>query len=177
MRLASLFSSFVGTGPALAVGFGVCFVLGNFAFTTFRPARTSQPIAFNHAKHIANGVGCTDCHAGADQQARAGLPTVETCRSCHESALTESPEEAKLRRVVAAGEELRWAKLVRVPNHVYFSHRRHVQSAKLDCAGCHGAMDKVTAPPQRVAWVPTMKACLACHQSRGVKSDCNDCHR
>ncbi len=95
MRLAKVFASLPGFGPAVVAGFGLCFLLGNLLFSAvFRPARTAQPIAFNHAKHVANGLACADCHSGAEQQARAGLPTVETCRSCHESALTESPEEA-----------------------------------------------------------------------------------
>ena len=163
--------------PVVA-GFGVFFILGTFVFRGHNPdASSAQPIAFNHAKHVENGMTCTDCHAGAESQARATLPTLATCMSCHESALTPSVEEEKIRRLAAAGKELAWTQLTRMPAHVYFSHRRHVQLAKLECAMCHGPMEKATAPPRRPFGRLTMDACIECHEQRGARTDCNDCHR
>lgn len=180
MRLLGSVSSLITAGPAqmVAGAFAVCFVLGSLFFLALGAGNTvRQPIAFNHAKHVANGMACTDCHPGAQNQAHATLPTVDVCLSCHESSLTQNPDEAKIRSVGAAGGELRWAQLTRVPAHVYFSHRRHVQVGGLDCATCHGAMEKATVPPSHPFRPPTMDACLGCHKSRGVRTDCNDCHR
>jgi hypothetical protein len=163
-------------GPArAAVGaFVVCFAAGLFVWGH---TRTTQPIAFNHSKHIENGIACTDCHAGAQEQARATLPEISTCMTCHENPMGQSPEEAKIRAAAAAGRELVWQQNARVPPHVYFSHRRHVQAGRVDCSECHGAMQKATKPPTARFRRLDMNDCIGCHTQRGVKTDCNDCHR
>ena len=162
----------------LIAGFGVFFLLGSFVFHPRNPNASSvQPIAFNHAKHIENGMTCTDCHLGVESQAKATLPTLATCLSCHESALTQSAEEEKIRRLASAGRELAWIQITRMPAHVYFSHRRHVQLAKLECATCHGPMEKATQPPRKSFRLLNMEACIKCHQQRQARTDCNDCHR
>ncbi len=135
-----------------------------------------QPIAFNHAKHIENGLQCTDCHAGAQSEIHATLPGLDTCMNCHQAALTQSREEAKLRELAAAGKDVAWKPLTQMPPHVFFSHRRHVAVAKLACSECHGAMEKATTPPWRALRTITMDTCLSCHQQKGVDADCNDCH-
>ncbi len=156
------------------VAFVVSFVSAGFLLQTKPPV---QPIAFNHKVHVSNGINCVDCHAGAQEQAQATLPGITTCMGCHEAALTQSPEEAKIRDMAAAGAELKWAKMTRVAPHVFFSHRRHVHLAGLQCADCHGAMQDATAPPTRRFRRLDMDDCLHCHEQRGLKSDCNDCHR
>lgn len=158
-------------------GFGVFVFLGSLFFTQ-HPARPGrQPIAFNHSKHLASGMSCTDCHTGAQSQERATLPALSACLTCHSTALTESAEEQKIRTLSAAGKELAWNPLTRVPTHVYFSHRRHAQLAKLECATCHGAMEKLTAPPQKLFRPLNMDDCIGCHEQKRLKTDCNDCHR
>lgn len=160
--------------PMLA--FGACFLIGGLAFLPrARPA--PQPIAFNHAKHVASGLQCSDCHAGALTQARAGLPQLDICLMCHQAALTASPEEAKVRALAAAGQEAAWTQLTRLPAHVYFSHRRHAQQGNIACAVCHGQMEKLTSPPARPFRVFTMDACIECHQKNRARTDCDDCHR
>ena len=136
-----------------------------------------QPIMFNHAKHMENGMSCTDCHVGAEEQAHATIPNLAVCLNCHESPLSESPEEAKIRTIAAAKEEIRWSQVTQVPSHVYFSHRRHAQIGKLACNVCHGTMEKASVPPTRPFWPMTMDSCLECHQRHGLRTDCNDCHR
>ena len=164
----------LGSGRVLVASFVLCFVASAFFWAGSRPV---QPIAFNHNKHVESGVACTDCHAGAQDAARATLPEMSTCMTCHESGLTKSPEEAKLRTAAAAGQELAWTQLTQVASHVYFSHRRHVQAGKVECATCHGAMQKATAPPTARFRRLDMDDCMSCHTQRGVKTDCNDCHR
>lgn len=136
-----------------------------------------QPIAYNHAKHVQSGMSCTDCHAGAETEAHATLPTLDMCMTCHAAALTKSAEEEKLRTLSAAGKQLQWVKLSRVPPHVYFSHRRHVTFAKLSCAGCHGPMATLTAPPDKLFSEMSMDSCIACHEKKRAGTECNDCHR
>ncbi|MEK7409370.1 MAG: cytochrome c3 family protein [Acidobacteriota bacterium] len=167
----------LGRRPMLA-GTAGFFLLGTLFFSSDNPgAAGAQPIAFNHAKHVGSGMGCTDCHAGAQSGVRATLPTLAMCLTCHATALTESTEESKLRQFAAAGKEPPWAPLPRVPAHVYFSHRRHVQLGGLACATCHGPMEKATTPPQSLFRPLTMDECIGCHEQSLAGTDCNDCHR
>ncbi|HSA94174.1 MAG TPA: cytochrome c3 family protein [Terriglobales bacterium] len=170
-------STFLSKVPASVLGFGIFFLLGvvTFRAETFRPR--VQPIAFNHAKHIENGLSCSDCHAGVEGQAHAGLPDADVCLTCHEEALGQSSEEEKLRTLVHAGKPLSWAQLTRVKSDIYFSHRRHVQIARLACSECHGPIEKTTAPPVRPFRVFTMETCIRCHQTNRAGTECNDCHR
>jgi hypothetical protein len=165
--------SFVWTLPA---SFGLFFALGALIFMD-HPEAIRQPITFNHSKHIENGLTCPDCHVGVETQAHATLPDISTCLACHQSALTESPEEEKIRTLAAAGKDLAWIQLTRVPSHVYFSHRRHVALAKLACADCHGPVEKSIRPPDRPFRLLTMDACIQCHAQKHARTDCNDCHR
>lgn len=162
----------------MALAFVLCFLLTDLLALFIGASRVvRQPIAFNHAKHMENGTVCTDCHAGVQNAAHATLPPLATCMGCHETQLSQSPEEGKLRAIAQTGREVAWAQLTSVPAHVYFSHRRHVQLGRLDCAECHGPVAKSTSPPVAVYRQPTMDNCLECHAKRGVKTDCNDCHR
>ncbi len=170
--------SLLSSMPYAAGGFFLCFVLGGTTFVELQHApATRQPIAFNHAKHVSNGVACTDCHAGVQAQAKATLPSIDTCLGCHQVALTSSPEEERIRKIAAAGQELDWVQLTQTAPHVFFSHRRHVGVAHLPCAECHGPMEQATKPPERAFRTFTMSTCINCHQQHRVNADCNDCHR
>lgn len=169
-----------GLGPKASwlIGFGVFFVLGWLLFGwAFSDNPSPQPIRYNHAVHISSGLACEDCHVGARNQVHATLPGIDTCLMCHEEAMTDSPEEEKIRAFAAAGQEIPWTRVTRVPAHVYFSHRRHVALGGLDCADCHGAMETRTEPPRRPFGAVTMEACTECHAQRNVDNDCNRCHR
>ena len=163
------------SGPWLA-GFGLVFIVQTL-FLHSSPGRSVQPIAFNHAKHIASGLDCTGCHTGAQTEEHATLPDLATCMACHSSQMSNSPEEAKVRAFAAAGREIPWRPATHVPTHVYFSHRRHVALAKLECAACHGAMEKLTAPPTVPNLPISMNTCIGCHEKNQARRDCNDCHR
>lgn len=178
MRLRDRLLGFVAKRAGLA-GFVTFFLLGSATYVSVSSVAPSprQAIAFNHAKHMENGLNCSDCHSGVQTQAKAMLPTLDVCLGCHQTALSSSPEEEKVRSIAASGQELNWVQVTAVPPHVFFSHRRHVTVAHLSCAECHGPMEKATRPPQRPFRVLTMNACLDCHQKNKVNADCNDCHR
>jgi len=169
------FGSLPNLTPAV-VGFVLFFALGGTAFVELQRSNVRQPIAFNHAKHVENGVSCTDCHSGVETQAKATLPAIDTCLNCHQTALTSSAEEAKIRSGAAAGKDLAWVQVTQLAPHVFFSHRRHVSVAHLACSECHGPVEKITTPPQRPWRVLNMDACIGCHRQHGVNADCNDCH-
>ncbi len=167
-----------GLRRQLVLAFVACFLLTDLLVVLVGAGRAiRQPIAFNHSKHVENGAVCADCHTGVQTQAHAMLPAISTCMNCHEAQLSQNPEEAKVRTIASSGQDVAWIQLTRVPAHVYFSHRRHVQIGKLECAECHGPVANSTAPPVAAFRQATMDNCLACHAKRSVKTDCNDCHR
>lgn len=136
-----------------------------------------QPIAFSHKKHADKEVVCADCHKFNKTQTFSGLPTVADCMDCHDEALTKSPEEEKIRQAAKAGEPLVWKRLFKVPDHVYYSHRRHVTIAGIACERCHGAMGKTDRPPSTAPVKITMSFCLDCHKAQNANTDCVACHR
>jgi hypothetical protein len=126
-------------------------------------AAMTQPIAFNHAKHAP--AECVLCHQGA-----------ETCTRCHASAPGRAISDAAWSDI-AAGKQIAWLRLTRLPDHVAFSHRRHTGPGQLACVSCHGDMAQRTAPPSRVPVRLVMDTCLSCHKREGASEDCAGCHR
>ncbi|MBI4616803.1 MAG: cytochrome c3 family protein [Planctomycetes bacterium] len=134
-----------------------------------------EPLPFDHAPHRFQ---CTVCHAGALSQAEAGLPGVETCLACHnkEDERKPGPQTDSIRELATRGEDLVWLKYTNVPDHVYFSHVRHTVVARLECQACHGDMARSSRDSMEIV-VPTMDACMDCHEEKGVTDDCAACHR
>jgi predicted CXXCH cytochrome family protein len=155
----------VFTGVVLAVGAAWLLLLP--------PAPLAQPLAFNHARH--KGVTCTVCHRGAETAARASIPQGDLCLKCHATA--PLPQAQGLWDAATKGARLPWTRVTHVPDHVYFSHRRHVGLARLECLSCHADIGARTAPPGRAPLRLDMDSCLACHRSEGATLDCAACHR
>lgn len=138
--------------------------------------RVLQPIQFNHRKHTAQ-MECSACHPYYSQGAHSGLPDASVCAICHETPLTKSPEEAKLHKILADGQPLVFSKLFHLPDHVYYSHRRHAVLGKLECVQCHDGIANTEAPPSLPLIKITMDYCVQCHEKSKVTTDCKSCHR
>jgi hypothetical protein len=136
-----------------------------------------QPLAFNHKKHLEKEVVCTGCHDTVEKSAAAGKPRLETCMLCHETPLGQTAEEEQVRQYAARGEEIRWGRLYKLPEHVFFPHQSHVVGAKIECKTCHGTIGESVSPPKRPEIKLTMNDCITCHRSSGVTTDCIACHK
>lgn len=137
----------------------------------------NQPIEYNHKKHIELGLDCSTCHTGiGEQETFAGLPQLDTCLTCHMEDDT-NPKSKVLQVYAAKNESIPWKKIYRVPEHVYFSHRRHVTVGKLDCALCHGDMSKMETPVVHQTVKISMTRCINCHRKMNVTNDCMACHK
>jgi hypothetical protein len=147
--------------------------------TALRPGEgATQPIQFNHQKHVKDaGVECSTCHEYYSTGNHSGLPPLATCEGCHQEALGKSPEEQKLLKLIASKQDVSFKKLFRLPDHAYYSHRRHVIDAGLPCETCHGAIADTTAPPRYPLVRITMATCIQCHAQKRVKTGCTSCHR
>lgn len=138
----------------------------------------TQPIAYNHKKHIEEaGLGCFDCHPRAQTHRKASIPNIDVCRTCHEDAMTESKEEEKLVAHIKNDRPIPWVQVHRVPDHAYFSHRRHVSLGKIACQECHGDVSGMTTPFTKPYRTMDMKFCIRCHEQKQVTTDCAACHR
>ncbi|NIM12613.1 MAG: hypothetical protein GTO45_10910 [Candidatus Aminicenantes bacterium] len=137
-----------------------------------------QPIPFDHNLHVeGQELECTLCHPQVGTHERAALPANEICEECHSEELTGSKLENQLRGYFTDKNEIRWEKIYRVPDHVYFSHRRHVVSGKIGCESCHGDVKELKVPPRYPLIPPTMAQCMNCHKKHNITNDCLACHR
>ena len=174
-----------GERRVTAIGFAAAFMLTAAVTTglTVGPSRiplhpaVSQPISFNHKKHVGElEIDCTTCHVTVQTEAFSGLPDAEVCGGCHSEPQGKSEEEKRLVEMLKTGTALAWKPLFRQPAHVFYSHRRHVVAAKLQCRVCHGAIAETTAPPVRVRRL-AMDDCVSCHRRERVSTTCTACHR
>jgi hypothetical protein len=156
-------------GPILVIAIGLGLAMG--------PRPLEQPIAFNHRLHVEEmGAECTDCHLYALSGVRATIPNIAVCADCHEEAQGESAAEAKLVEYIQAGEPIPWVKVTTMPDHVYFSHRRHAAIAGIECDTCHGPVGQRSEPVVRPAVDMSMDYCMDCHEASGASNDCIWCH-
>ncbi len=137
-----------------------------------------QPLAFSHKKHQEQDLACLDCHAGAEKDQYATLPSMRACALCHKEVKGESPAAAEVTRYIEEGLVIPWQQVNRVVGHVYFSHKAHVRYGEMACAECHGEMATLETPvtSSQVEHLD-MEACMDCHQARGAANDCLTCHR
>ncbi len=177
--------------------------VGWFAFPALLYQKTEQPLQFSHKVHTGEKVGltCEDCHSFRADGTFAGIPTLDKCAGCHGTQVSESPEEKILvDEYVAKNQPIPWLVYARQPQNAYFAHVQHVKLAAIPCERCHGphgSSDRL--PPyernrisgySRAVWGPNisgikshewegmkMDDCSHCHQERGVRESCLDCHK
>ena len=137
----------------------------------------AQPIQFSHKAHVEKGLQCDACHQSVEKAASAGMPSTETCLLCHQAAITDNPEEEKVRQYGEKGLQIPWGRVYQVAGHVYFSHRRHVTLGRVECVRCHGDVGERTTPLTVAALPISMDRCVGCHAQDGAAGDCNACHR
>ncbi len=137
-----------------------------------------QPIAFNHLKHTGDlGLACDFCHEYVRTGQHSGLPNETKCAMCHSARQGTSDEAARVTEMIEEGTPIRFRKLFKLPDHVFYTHRRHVGIAELECQNCHGDIAETETPPDRALVTVDMDFCLDCHREQEATLDCNACHR
>jgi hypothetical protein len=133
-----------------------------------------QPIPFSHKLHLGLGAKCLDCHSIKDPGFTAGYPPAATCMACHSSIKADSPPIQKLAESEKSQQAIKWVKVYKVPDYVWFSHRTHATDAKVSCETCHGPVAEREAIFKEK---PTsMVSCMDCHARHGAPNDCDLCH-
>jgi hypothetical protein len=159
----------------LGLATGILILLLFITYST--GSRPDQPIAFNHKKHAEQGMGCDACHKHYNTEAFSGMPDIAVCLECHKEAITKSPEEEKIRQFAKKGQKSPWRRLYGEPDHVFYSHRRHVVLGKMECKTCHGNIGESEKPPAAPYVQMTMGWCMSCHAKNKVTNDCLACHQ
>lgn len=126
-----------------------------------------QPVPFSHEHHAgALQIDCRYCHDSVETGALAGLPPTHTCMSCHSQLWTGAEMLAPVRRSLTDDEPLRWNRVSKLPDFVYFHHGVHVR-AGVGCETCHGRVDTMPltyrAEPLDMGW------CLDCHRDPAAR--------
>jgi hypothetical protein len=148
-----------------------------------------QPIPFSHKHHAGlYQIDCQYCHSGTDRSRAAGVPSVQLCMGCHSQFPPTYDELSGIRTLKKYWEEqkpIEWTQIDRLPEHVKFQHRAHVQRG-IACQTCHGpveTMDVFYLSPDTIWWpwlLPAKKLemgwCINCHRMNGATQDCNACH-
>ncbi len=192
-----------GPGAMFVFGIVAAILFGWLVFPFVIYKSVDQPIQFSHKTHTGDNVGltCKDCHTYDSDGRFHGIPSIEKCESCHSQTIGISAEEAKLvRDYIKTGREIPWIVYSRQPENVYFPHATHTRLARLDCQACHFGHEytetlrqarfsrisgysidvfgkSIINAPSTTSPGMRMDDCTGCHQKRGVKESCIDCHK
>jgi hypothetical protein len=81
--------------------------------------------------------------------------------NCHKVVKTDSEEIKKLTEHYENDIPLEWARIHRMPDHVYFNHSVHINKG-VDCSSCHGNVNEMDVVHKNKKL--TMGHCLECHR-------------
>ena len=107
-------------------------------YTTYVNVPFAQPVPFSHKHHVLDdGIDCRYCHTSVEKSAFAGIPSTDTCMTCHSQIWTEAPVLAPVRASLSQNTPLRWNRVHDLPDFAYFNHSIHVTKG-IGCSTCHG---------------------------------------
>jgi hypothetical protein len=165
--------------PLLGIGIIVLVISAILISRRAALAAPEQPIAFSHEVHDDAGVQCLYCHPNAMRSDIAGIPSVEKCIDCHRTIANDRDEVQVLLGFWERKEPIPWEEVVRMADHVYFSHQPHMLSG-INCETCHGNVGEMTVARPVVEM--DMGWCLECHYEQPEEkvarlADCLACHK
>lgn len=136
-------------------------------YTTGQNITVEQPVPFSHKHHVGDlGLDCRYCHTSVETSRYAGVPSTDTCMHCHSQIWTNAAMLAPVRESFAKRVPIRWNRVNRLPDYVYFDHSIHVAKG-VGCSSCHGPVHQMAL--MRQAAPLTMRWCLDCHRDPGPR--------
>jgi len=121
-----------------------------------------QPVPFRHDLHAGQlTIDCRYCHSTVERAADAGMPSAQTCMSCHSQVWVGASVLEPVRSSFVLGHPIQWTSVHRLPDYAYFHHAAHVTMG-VACETCHGRVDRMakTVKTQTLS----MGWCLDCHR-------------
>src|SRR6185436_16726966 len=150
-------------GLALALGalatlaVGGCFVLQSLGWM-------DEPLTFSHARHLEEGLECSDCHADYEAQDEPRAPAAGQCALCHAELDKDKPPERQVASLFAGG-AFAGSHVTAMTDDVIFSHSTHVSSG-LACSACHEGIEQSEAVDDKL--FVSMDRCVTCHERAGM---------
>jgi Cytochrome c7 and related cytochrome c len=147
-------------GPLVLIA--VAYWVMRSSYITDQTVTLEQPVPFSHEHHVSGlGLDCRYCHSGVEKSHVAGVPPTHTCMTCHSQLYTQAEMLAPVRKSLAEQRPIRWNKVNRLPDYVYFDHSIHIAKG-VGCNTCHGPVQRM--PLMRQGAPLTMGWCLDCHR-------------
>ncbi|HKV26259.1 MAG TPA: cytochrome c3 family protein [Candidatus Acidoferrum sp.] len=139
------------------------FGIARSPYRTDQYVTREQPIQFSHKHHVSDdGIDCRYCHTSVETSSFAGIPPTKTCMNCHSVLFEDTAYLEPVRDSYRTGQSIRWVKVHRLPDYVYFNHSIHINKG-VGCSTCHGSVDQMPlvfqAAPLLMEW------CLGCHRN------------
>ena len=121
-----------------------------------------QPVPFSHKHHVLDdGIDCRYCHTTVENSSTAGMPSTETCMTCHSQLFKDSRMLEPVRASFRTGVPLHWRRVNSLPQFCYFDHSIHVRKG-IGCVTCHGRVDEMPITMKKHTLY--MEWCLNCHR-------------
>ena len=121
----------------------VCLVYTRSSYGTDAGVVRVQPVPFSHEHHVGVlGIDCRYCHTTVEHSSYAGLPPTKTCMNCHSQIWVGSDMLAPVRESYRTDESIRWNKVHRLADYVYFNHSIHINKG-IGCSSCHGSVNQM----------------------------------
>ena len=138
-------------------------VVARSPYITNQRITRDQPVQFSHKHHVGDdGIDCRYCHTGVETSAYAGIPPTKTCMNCHSVLYNNVGYLEPIRESYRTENSIRWQKVHRLADYVYFNHSIHVNKG-IGCSSCHGPVNEMAlvyqASPLNMQW------CLECHRN------------
>lgn len=131
-------------------------------WATSRGMPVEQSVPFSHKHHVGGlGIDCRYCHASVEDGPFAGMPSTQTCVTCHSQMWVHAPMLAPVRESWNQRAPLQWNRIYDLPDYVYFDHSIHVAKG-VGCSTCHGDVAEMPLM-QRVVNLQ-MRWCIDCHR-------------
>ena len=149
-----------GLGVLAAGGMAYVWARSGSTWNVGQPA--PQPVPFRHDLHSGSlEIDCRYCHSTVERAADAGMPSAQTCMSCHSQVWVGASVLDPVRASYSLGQPIAWTSVHRLPDHVYFHHAAHVTKG-VACETCHGRVDQM--PKTVKTQTMSMGWCLDCHR-------------
>ncbi|WP_114942932.1 cytochrome c3 family protein [Microvirga calopogonii] len=150
----------IGLGAVAAGAAAYVWARSGSTWNVGKPA--SQPVPFRHDLHSGSlGIDCRYCHSTVERTADAGMPSAQTCMSCHSQVWIGASVLEPIRSSFFLGQPIEWTSVHRLPDYAYFNHAVHVAKG-VACETCHGRVDQM--PRTVKTQTMSMGWCLDCHR-------------